>query len=111
MPEAITNIVPESDPMTAMAQDPMTANGMVQQQQVAATGLVPDAYGELLDILSIPIAWVPDFMHAAFGFVFQFDGWLAALGYLLLLLPVVMVVVGVWTTQLSIYTLPFRSGR
>ncbi len=111
MPEAITSIVPETQPMTAMAQDPMTANGLGQQAQAAASGIIPGAYDELLEVLSIPIAWVPDFMRAAFGFVFQFDGWLAALGYLLLLLPIVMVVVGVWITQLSIYTLPFRSGR
>ncbi|NIR46746.1 MAG: hypothetical protein GWN51_18915, partial [Gemmatimonadetes bacterium] len=31
--------------------------------------------------------------------------------WLLLLLPALLLVVAMWTTMLSVYTLPFRSGR
>src|SRR5438093_510104 len=38
-------------------------------------------------------------------------GWMAALKYIFLLFPVLLGVVAVWSTGLSVYTLPFRSGR
>jgi hypothetical protein len=45
---------------------------------------------------------------------FFFDpqpGWIAALKYVFLLFPVLLGVIAVWSTGLSVYTLPFRSSR
>jgi hypothetical protein len=44
-------------------------------------------------------------------FFLQQSGWLAACTYLLLLFPATLVFVGLLCTELSVYTLPFRSGR
>ncbi len=76
-----------------------------------AINFVPENWLNLIEVLSIPIAWVPEFQRALFDFLFFPSGWMAGFSYLFLLFPAIMVLGGVWCTQLSLYTLPFRSGR
>jgi hypothetical protein len=57
------------------------------------------------------MSWILDLQHLVFGFVFSGSAGLAVLKATLLLLPVAVVIVSMWATMTSLYTLPFRSGR
>ncbi len=58
------------------------------------------------------MSWILDLQHLVFGYVL--GGGSPALTLLkatLLLLPAAVLVVSLWATMVSLYTLPFRSGR
>ncbi len=58
------------------------------------------------------VAWVPAWQSRLLSYVLSPGGSFATVAsWLLLLLPVLLLVVAMWTTMLSVYTLPFRSGR
>jgi hypothetical protein len=74
--------------------------------------MVPDPWQSLMEFLTAPLAWIPEMQHALIGFVLSSaTGWLAGIYYLLLLFPVLLWIGAVWCTHLTLYTLPFRSGR
>ena len=74
--------------------------------------MVPDPWQSLFHILTVPLSWIPDMQQALIGFVLSSaTGWLAGIYYLLLLFPVLLWIGAVWCTHLTLYTLPFRSGR
>jgi hypothetical protein len=74
--------------------------------------MVPDPWQGLFHILTVPLSWIPDMQQALIGFVLSSaTGWLAGIYYLLLLFPVLLWIGAVWCTHLTLYTLPFRSGR
>ncbi len=74
--------------------------------------MIPEPWQSLLDVLAIPLAWIPEMQEALMAFVLtSATGWLAGLYLLLLLFPVLLWIGGVWCTHLTMYTLPFRSGR
>ncbi len=75
------------------------------------TEAIPEHWQNLFELLSVPIAWIPDFTRNIFDYLSMPDGWMATFTYLFLFLPVMLVLGGIWITQLSFYTLPFRSGR
>ncbi len=73
---------------------------------------LPEAWRGPAELLAAPIAWVPVLQQTLISFFFEPQpGWMAALKYIFLLFPVLLGVVAVWSTGLSVYTLPFRSGR
>jgi hypothetical protein len=75
-------------------------------------GRLPEAWRGPAELLAAPIAWVPVLQQTLMSFFFEPQpGWMAALKYIFLLFPVLLGVVAVWSTGLSVYTLPFRSGR
>ena len=57
------------------------------------------------------MSWILDLQNLVFGFVFSGSAGLAVLKCTLLLLPVAVLIVSMWATMTSLYTLPFRSGR
>ncbi|MBI4161430.1 MAG: hypothetical protein HY509_03175 [Acidobacteria bacterium] len=72
----------------------------------------PAAWNEFLRVLLVPIAWVPVMQQYLVDFFLHSDsGWIAAGKFLFLLFPLLLFVCAVWCTQLSLYTVPFRSGR
>jgi hypothetical protein len=74
--------------------------------------MVPDPWQSLFHLLTIPLAWIPDMQQALIGFVLSpTTGWLAGIYYFLLLFPALLWIGAVWCTHLTLYTLPFRSGR
>ncbi len=76
------------------------------------TTLVPEPWRSLVDFLLIPLSWIPDMQQSLLSFVLgSASGWTAAAYFLFLLFPVLLWLSAVWCTQLSLYTLPFRSGR
>jgi len=73
---------------------------------------IPEPWRQLSDLLIAPLAWIPRMQHAMWDFFFApGPWWLIAAKYLFLVFPALLAVAAVWCTQLSIYTLPFRSGR
>jgi hypothetical protein len=74
--------------------------------------MIPDPWQSLFHILTIPLSWIPEMQHSLIEFVLSSaTGWLAGIYYLLLLFPVLLWIGAVWCTHLTLYTLPFRSGR
>lgn len=74
--------------------------------------MLPEPWQSLFHFLTIPLSWIPDMQQALIGFVLSSaTGWLAGVYYLLLLFPVLLWIGAVWCTHLTVYTLPFRSGR
>jgi hypothetical protein len=74
--------------------------------------IVPDPWRSLIHLLTIPLSWIPDMQQALIGFVLSpTNSWLAGIYYLLLLFPALLWIGAVWCTHLTLYTLPFRSGR
>jgi hypothetical protein len=73
---------------------------------------LPEAWRGPAELVAGPIAWVPILQQMMISFFFEApSGWIAAMKYVFLLFPVFLCVVAVWCTGLSVYTLPFRSGR
>lgn len=76
------------------------------------TTLVPEPWRSLFEFVLIPLSWIPDMQQSLLSFVLvSASGWTAAAYFLFLLFPVLLWISAVWCTQLSLYTLPFRSGR
>jgi hypothetical protein len=57
------------------------------------------------------MAWILDLQQLVFGFVFNGSPGLAVVKAILLLIPAAVLIVSLWATMTSLYTLPFRSGR
>jgi hypothetical protein len=73
---------------------------------------LPETWRGVAELLAAPIAWVPALQQALLTFFLESPaGWVAALKYVFLLFPVVLGIIAIWCTGVSIYTLPFRSGR
>jgi hypothetical protein len=76
------------------------------------TNVIPEPWQSLFEFLTIPLSWIPDMQQSLLSFVLGSEsGWTAAAYFLFLLFPVLLWISAVWCTQLSLYTLPFRSGR
>jgi hypothetical protein len=75
-------------------------------------GKLPEAWRGPAELVAAPIAWVPVLQQTLMSFFFDPQpGWMAAIKYVFLLFPVLLGVIAVWSTGLSVYTLPFRSSR
>ncbi len=73
--------------------------------------MVPDPWRSLLEVLMAPLDWIPEMQQTLMGFILSSQsGWTAGSYYLLLLLPALWIG-AIWCTHLTLYTLPFRSGR
>jgi hypothetical protein len=73
---------------------------------------VPERWRELAELLVAPIVWIPHLQRLIADFFLESSSpWTALAKYVLLLFPLLLAVAGLWCTQLSVYTLPFRSRR
>jgi hypothetical protein len=57
------------------------------------------------------MSWILDLQRIVFGFVFDGTFGMAALKSALLLLPAAVLLVSMWAMMISLYSIPFRSGR
>jgi len=74
--------------------------------------VVPVQWREIAGLLLAPIVWVPNMQSALVDFFLESASpWSAAAKYVFLLLPMILGTIAIWCTQLSIYTVPFRTGR
>lgn len=72
----------------------------------------PEQWRQLIGLLISPIAWIPRTHDVLMDFFFHSPSvWAATAKYVLLLFPAMLGLAAIWCTQLSLYTLPFRSGR
>ncbi len=76
------------------------------------TAMVPEQWRPMLQVLLAPVAWIPQMQEQLLQFFRESPStWIAAMKFVLLLFPLLLWIGAAWCTQLSIYTLPFRSGR
>jgi len=74
--------------------------------------LFPAEWRGALTVLTAPLRWIPEWQAFLIGSVTSGPSAVGAvLVAIALLAPVLLLVAGVWCTMLSLYTLPFRSGR
>lgn len=74
--------------------------------------IVPEQWRGLFELLTAPLSWIPVVQQWIVEFfLYSSSGWAAVAKYVFLLFPVLLWVAAIWCTQLSIYTLPFRSRR
>src|SRR5215210_4708770 len=66
---------------------------------------------QLWNVVWSGMSWILDLQHLVFGFVFSGSPGVAVLKATLLLIPAAVLIVSMWATMTSLYTLPFRSGR
>src|SRR3954453_21530774 len=57
------------------------------------------------------MSWILDLQRLVFGFIFDGTAGFSVLKATLLLLPAAVLLVSMWATMVSLYSLPFRSGR
>jgi len=75
-------------------------------------GMPAEQLQEIVRIIFIPIAWVVPMQQAILDFfLHSSSAWIAFLKFLFLFFPLLLWVGIIWCTQLSVYTLPFRSKR
>ena len=78
----------------------------------ALISYLPSEWHRAVEFLGAPLWWIPEWQSAALNFTWYAD---SASGILLrrffLLLPILLLIVAVWSTMLSVYTLPFRAQR
>jgi len=78
----------------------------------ALASYLPAEWHRTVEFFGTPMWWIPDWQGTFLSY-----GWYAdsVLGVVLkrffLLMPILLLIVAVWSTMLSIYTLPFRSNR
>src|SRR2546428_12666693 len=76
------------------------------------TNLVPEQWQDLVEFLAAPVSWIPGMQREILSFLLNSaSGWTAGVYWVLPLFPAPLWIGAVWCTQLSLYTLPFRSGR
>lgn len=74
--------------------------------------MVPEQWQGIVEVLLAPLSWIPGMQQWLIGFFLDGStGWMALAKVLFLLFPVFLWIGAIWCTQLSIYTLPFRSNR
>ncbi len=81
---------------------------MLQQAQ----NLIPDEWSGTFELLSAPIAWIPAWHTAMINFAWYGSSPTEILvKRVLVLLPMLLLIAAMWSTMVSLYTLPFRSAR
>ena len=78
----------------------------------ALISYLPSEWHRAVEFLGAPLWWIPEWQSTILNFSWYAD---SASGIMLrrffLLMPILLVIVAVWSTMLSVYTLPFRSHR
>lgn len=75
-------------------------------------GMLPEHWRPVFRVVMAPIAWIFAFQKMVVQFFMESDsGEIAAAKLVFLFFPALLLVGAVWSTQLSIYTVPFRSYR
>ncbi len=78
----------------------------------ALASYLPAEWHRTVEFFGTPMWWIPDWQVTFLSF-----GWYAdsvfgtVLKRFFLLMPILLLIVAVWSTMLSIYTLPFRANR
>jgi len=77
-----------------------------------STSISSNQLQEILRVLLMPIAWIFPMQRAILDFFLHSSSpWIAAGKFMFLLFPLLLWLGIIWCTQLSLYTVPFRSKR
>ena len=78
----------------------------------ALISYLPSEWHRAVEFIGAPLWWIPEWQSALIDFSWYADSaWGVVLRRFFLLLPILLLIVAVWSTMLSVYTLPFRSHR
>src|SRR6267378_6642801 len=78
----------------------------------AIQSFLPMEWRRTVEFLGTPLWWIPEWQSAVLGFDLGGDQvWDVILRRVFLLVPTLLLVVGVWVSAASLYTLPFRAER
>lgn len=73
---------------------------------------VPEEWRGAYSALSAPVSWIPGWHEAMVNFVWYGDTAIEiAFKRVVILLPMLLLLSGVWVTMFALYTVPFRSNR
>jgi hypothetical protein len=73
---------------------------------------VPNEWRGAVTALTAPVSWIPDWHAAMINFVWYGDsGPETIFKRVVILLPMLLLVTGIWVTMVALYTIPFRSNR
>jgi hypothetical protein len=73
--------------------------------------LLPAESRALVLALTAPLRWIPEWSAAMIFFITNQSPGVAFLLILALMMPALLLIAAMWSTMISLYTLPFRSGR
>ncbi|HMF88403.1 MAG TPA: hypothetical protein VK575_10000 [Gemmatimonadaceae bacterium] len=74
--------------------------------------LLPAEWRAAATVLTAPLRWIPEWQGLLLGSITSGSSAIAVVvATVTLLVPALLLVAGTWCTMLSLYTLPFRSGR
>jgi hypothetical protein len=73
--------------------------------------LFPAEWQAAITTLSAPLRWIPAWQSDVLSFLYGQNPLMIALAAIVLAMPALLLIAGMWSTMLSVYTLPFRSGR
>jgi hypothetical protein len=73
--------------------------------------LFPAEWRGTMTVLSAPLRWIPEWQNMMFSTLVAQNAATIIVASILLALPTLLLVAGMWSTMVSLYTLPFRSGR
>ncbi|MDQ3949485.1 MAG: hypothetical protein M3282_03985, partial [Gemmatimonadota bacterium] len=74
--------------------------------------LFPAEWRGTITLLAAPLRWIPEWQAMVLRSTWlSYSPVATAVAAAVLLLPVLLLITGMWCTMLSLYTLPFRSGR
>src|SRR5262245_59997833 len=82
--------------------------GRMFQRQIDL--LPPESRGVVTALLT-PLRWIPEWMSGMLTFFTGQSAGTVVLMTVALALPAGLLVAGMWSTMLSLYTIPFRSNR
>ncbi len=73
---------------------------------------VPNEWRSAVDLLATPVSWIPGWHAAMVNLMWYGDSSIEVIfKRVVLLLPVMLLLSGIWITMISLYTIPFRSNR
>jgi len=73
---------------------------------------IPMEWRRTVEFLGAPLWWIPEWQDKVLRSTLTgVTPWDVTLRYLFLLLPIFLLVAGVWTTMVALYTIPFRAQR
>jgi hypothetical protein len=74
--------------------------------------LFPEEWRGALTVLTAPLRWIPEWQGLVIGSLTSgSSALLVVLAAVTLAAPAMLLIAGTWCTMISLYTLPFRSGR
>ena len=78
----------------------------------ALISYLPSEWHRAVEFLGAPLWWIPEWQSAILNFSWYADSvYGVMLRRFFLLTPILLLIVAVWSTMLSMYTLPFRAQR